>query len=315
MEIKGNEFIKTVQIRQEKEDIQKRLEALQEEDENVTLPENPNRNNPYEEQIMQTESELDDIMLQTPAPQNNENNKKKYVVLGLLLIVLFLLTVIVFRFLTNPTDESLIAEDTTIKQENVLNGDNIEQQYQKIINEKLKNIKDKTIETEIEKKSSKASMELTDIEKEEQKLPFIKKKEEDLKKTQALKDDIFGVKNGQTTTTKITKVTKVEKKVISKPVVKKTPIVKKAPVKTTKVSTSSKPEGTFIQLIALTKNIDPKYLKNLKAKKIDYIIYKESVKGTTYTKVLAGPFKNRTDALNSNVVKELKINKPYIRSF
>lgn len=316
MEIKGEEFIKTVQIRQEKDEIQKRLEEI-ESHESIPSQEPAAV---YEEEIMQTESELDDIMLQTPTP-NNENNKKKYIVLGLILVVLFLLTVIVFRLLTNPSEEDIADKDIAITQDKALGNDNIEQQYQKIINEKLQNIKEQNRQTEIQEKSTKNSLDLQAIEKEEQKLPTPKKSQESVKKSKELKEDIFGIKDGKKTTQP------------TAPVKKSVPVTKTAPkkdvnifkkVETKKVTkpkvAAKKPtttvKGSYIQIGAFSKTIDKKYLDNLKAQKVNYIFYKVNIKGVEYTKVLVGPYSTKKAAQNdlTKIKTKLKLSSAYVLS-
>jgi len=316
MEIKGEEFIKTVQIRQEKDEIQKRLEEI-ESHESMSSQEPETA---YEEEIMQTESELDDIMLQTPTP-NNENNKKKYIVLGLILVVLFLLTVIVFRLLTNPSEENLADKDIQITQDKALGNDNIEQQYQKIINEKLQDIKEQNRQTEIQEKSTKTSLDLKSIEKEEQKLPAPKKSSESVKKAKELKEDIFGIKDAK----KVAATTPPAKK--SAPVTKTAPKkdvnifknveTKKVAKPTVAVKTpTTTAKGSYIQIGAFSKSIDNKYLDNLKTQGIKYIFHKVTIKGVNYTKVLVGPYSSKKAAQNdlTNIKTKLKLSSAYVLS-
>ena len=304
MEIKGEDFIKNVQIKQEKNDLRIRLEELESADNSNTFT--------YEDEIDQTESELDDIMLGATEPEKPENNNKKYIVLGLILAVLFLITIIIFRLLNNQTstDDSFVQNSEEIIQDKQLDDDdNIEQQYQKIIKQKMEDIKIKEEKTEIEKKAINDALNLEKIQQEEKKISLPQKAQAQ-EKAKELKKDIF----------------EITKKEEPKPVVKKEPIkeVKKAPIKkvqevkkavTQKTVTTNQPDGTYIQVGAFTKEIDPKYLQNLKSKNISYTIYKEVIKGKNYTKVLVGPYKNRTDAKSSRAVKLLNIKNPYIRSF
>lgn len=308
MEIKGDEFIKTVQLRQEKDDIQKRLNELDQLDNAPTEEEST----PYEEEIIQTESELDDIMLQAPN-QNNQNNKKKYIVLGLLLLVLFLISLLVIRFLSN-SDEKVMntkEESNNISQDKVLDNDNIEQQYQKIINQKLNNIKEKNRQTELEEKISKEALDIKAVEKEEQKLPQVKT-QSNTRIQKKLKKDIFGMEE------------KKKAQAIKK-IIKKTPAstksnpfkdikVKKTTSKKQSVSVTTK--GSYIQIGSFTKSIDKKYIKNLADKKIKYILHKATIKGKVYTKVLVGPYKNKNDAKKdtANIRKKLNITSSYVLS-
>ena len=87
MEIKGENFIKNVQIRQEKDEIQQRLDEIEKELPKTQTTPNFQReldNNKIEE------NELGDIMLENSEPSQSSDNKKKYIVLGLVLIILFL---------------------------------------------------------------------------------------------------------------------------------------------------------------------------------------------------------------------------------
>lgn len=172
MEIKGDEFIKNVQIKQEKTELEERLFELEAQAQNSSTSNSKNpyeQNNPYasndnftyEEEVSKTESELDDILLGANNSSQNQENKKKYIILGLVLAVLFLITIIIFRLLSNesaPTD-SFTKEKESISQDKPLDN-NIEQQYQKIVNEKLKSIEDLKAKTEEEKKSISESLDL-----------------------------------------------------------------------------------------------------------------------------------------------------------
>ena len=91
MQIKGEEFIKKVQIQQEREELERKLNELEEVEmsintDSVILERNNN--------IEQNEHELDNIMLGS-SNYSNEDNKKKYLILGIVLVVLFLLTIII----------------------------------------------------------------------------------------------------------------------------------------------------------------------------------------------------------------------------
>ena len=88
MQIKGEEFIRKVQLQQEREELERKLNELEEID--VSAGNNDSvflgRNN----NIDQNEHELDNIMLGS-SNYSNEDNKKKYLILGIILVVLFLI--------------------------------------------------------------------------------------------------------------------------------------------------------------------------------------------------------------------------------
>ena len=153
MQIRGEEFIKKVQIQQEREELERKLNELEEVqmsfNTNINEPVNFDRNNNYNnynnlninENV--NDNELDNIMLGSSI--SNEDNKKKYLILGIVLVVLFLLTIIIIRLLTNepPKEDqfttnnlnsSPLNSSPTKKQDN----DNIEENFQKIMNERVK---------------------------------------------------------------------------------------------------------------------------------------------------------------------------------
>ena len=323
MEIKGEDFIKNVQIKREQTELEERLMELESQAKNInSSSKNPyEQNNPYasndnftyEEEVNKTESELDDILLGANNSSQNKDNKKKYIVLGLVLAVLFLITIIIFRLLDNQTkveDDSLTKKET-IEQDKPLN-DNIEQQYQKIVNEKLKSIEDLNNKTEKQNKDITEAMDLNNIQKEEKKISLPEPSQNDIEKAKELKKDIFNVES---------KTVEIEKPkpIVKKPVVKKV-VAKPTPkpvVKTTKKILTNEPNGTFIQVGAFSRNIDKKYMDNLRTSNLKYVFYKVNVKGTTFTKVLVGPYNSRSDAINNmNSVKaKLKIDSAFILKF
>lgn len=328
MEIKGENFIKNIQITQEKEELLSQLDELDKSLE-------PSTSSTYEYNSNQEDSELDDIMLEggnnTPVAKSN---KKKYIALGLALIILFLLTMVAFRLLTNKStnENTFVDNQENIKQDKALNNDNIEKQYQKIINEKLKTIKNQ--KTELQNKQSSKSMNLTEIEKEEKKV-VISKDAKAVQKAKELKKDIFEIKNGKrvaqpkkndhnTNAVKVQpkkeidkilaktqpKITKVEKPVFKQPTVVK----KSTPTKT---AVTSKPKGSFVQIGAFSKPISKDYLSNIEAKGLSYTLYKIKIKDKMYTKVLIGPYRNKAHAQTSlpQIKEKLKISSAFILSF
>lgn len=319
MEIKGDEFIKNVQIKQEKTELEERLFELEAQAQNSSTSNSKNpyeQNNPYasndnftyEEEVSKTESELDDILLGANNSSQNQENKKKYIILGLVLAVLFLITIIIFRLLSNesaPTD-SFTKEKESISQDKPLDN-NIEQQYQKIVNEKLKSIEDLKAKTEEEKKSISESLDLKNIQKEEKTIAMPTPSKEEIEKANEIKKDIFEVQKEKVIEEKI-----VEEKVVKKPEpVKVTKPVVKTP---TYKPTTNKPTGTFIQVGAFSKSIDKDYLKNLENSNLNYRFYKIEVNGTTFTKVLVGPYNSRDEAIKNieSVKSKLKVKSAFI---
>ena len=315
MEIKGDEFLKNVKVQQEKNELEDRLEELNSNGGNVPPSNNPyeqsnpyasNNNISYEEEVSKSESELDDILLGANTQEQNKDNKKKYIVLGLILAILFLIVIIIFRLLSNEsTEDNNLNNNNQISQEKALDNNSIEQQYQKIVNEKLKSIEDMKEKTEAEEKQISDSLDLNKIQKEEQKIAQPTVSKEDIQKTQELKKDIFEVEKKQE---------KVVEKVET-PTVKKVTPKQTVQKQTVKASTKA-PSGSFIQVGAFTKAIDKNYLENLNKSGLSYELYKVNIKGTDYTKVLIGPYNNRTEAKNNmnSVKKKLNVNSAFILS-
>lgn len=321
MEIKGEDFIKNVQIKQEKTELEERLFELEAESKNSNSSQSSNpyeQNNPYasnnnytyEEEVIKTESELDDILLGASNSSQNQDNKKKYIILGLVLAILFLITIIIFRLLSNETapNDSFTKDKESIPQDKPLDN-NIEQQYQKIVNEKLKSIEDLKAKTEEEKKNITESMDLNSIQKEEKKIAMPAPSKEEIAKANEIKKDIFEVQKE-----KVVKKEVVQPKpVVTTPKVAPKPVVKKPVYKTN----SSKPTGTFIQVGAFSKSIDKDYLATLKSSKLSYKFYKVDVNGTTFTKVLVGPYNSRNEAVKNieSVKSKLKVKSAFILKF
>jgi len=317
MEIKGEDFIKNVQIKQEKNELEERLFELESQASNSSSKSNNpyENNNPYmsndnytyEEEVNKTESELDDILLGANNPSQNQDNKKKYIILGLILAVLFLITIIIFRLLSNETVPNDSFNKDKSSSTDKPSGDNIEQQYQKIVNEKLKSIEEQRAKTEEEKQAISESMDLNNIQKEEKKLSLPEPSQEDIEKANELKKDIFEVQKKEIKK-EIVKPKVVEKAIVEKKEIKRVVNTPRA------VTTTSKPSGIFIQVGAFSKAIDKKYLENLERSNLNYQFYKVDVKGTTFTKVIVGPYNSRTEASNAteSVKKKLKVKSTFI---
>ncbi|RXJ84310.1 SPOR domain-containing protein [Arcobacter sp. CECT 8985] len=299
MEIKGEDFLKKVQEKQETEELEQRLSQLKKQEE---LSANASKaKEAYEDDSVKVDissnGELGDIMLNgTPTPTANETNKKKYLILGLVLIILFLLTIVIIRLLNSPKKEDKsFSNEPTKQEEQVLENDNIEKQYQKIIDEKLKNIKEQTQNAQTQQKTDE-ELSIDSLEKKEKKV-----------KEEETKPDVFNVKEE----------TKVQKEPVVKKI-QKPKTVQKA--KTTKRSTpkvSSKPNGTYVQVGAFSKQPAKKYLEKIKSNGFKYTIYKVNVNGKIYNKVLIGPFNSRASAENNmpNIKRKLNISSAFILRF
>jgi len=316
MEIKGEDFIKKVQAQQETNELKQRLDELN----NIINESKDYTPQPItEEEIVDLpEQELGNIMLGDKTGSSGE--KKKYVILGLMLVILFVITVVIIRFLTSDTGEqnSLVnSDDKNSKQEKMLEDNNIEQQYQKIIANKLKKIKERE-EKELKEKDN--TLDIEKAQKEEIPLPKPKpkpaKKEIKTAKTTTSVKDIFGLKEE-----KPKKETKKKKKIskeAKKTAAKKQPIKKelKWPRKkrllhepeVTNFANSlatTKPSGSFVQIGAFIKEPSKLLLSSITKAGYTHRLYKVKIKDKIYTKVLIGPYKNRKEAkLNIDKIKK-----------
>lgn len=273
MEIKGDDFLKKDQLNQE--NIEENQSFYDLNDTNTVIE----------------EEEYSDIMLKNE--EENGKNKKKYLVMGLLLIILFLLTVIIFRLLDkeNPdsdnfTDEKLVPNKTSET------GGNIEDKYQKLMEEKLKNFEE--IEQE-EPKTNNQSEALEEVKEEEEK---------------EIIDPQLAFSN-----VKVKEVMVKEKE----PVVQKVEpikVVEEKSVTITKVEETT-PNGIYVQIGAFSKKPNTKYLENIINKGFKYNVYETSSGSKTLHKVLIGPYKNRNEAkmASENIKKKLNISGTFIKSF
>jgi len=313
MEFKGEDFVKKVQIKQEKETLKLRLQDL--EDQDVVKEPTPNLKIDLNADIVDLpEQELGDILL---ANTDEPADKKKYIILGLVLVVLFLITIVIIRLVTNSDDtknDSFVDKKENISQDKVLNDENIEQQYQKIINQKMKKLQEEKKATlESENKKAQEALNIKKILKEEIKTT----KPKDIQKAKEIKKELLTLKEKPKQTPKKTPkkiVKKVEKKKVITPVkkvVKKSWPVKKQTLREptvtdfTKSKTANKlsnpkkvaaTTGYFVQIGAFSKKPSDKYLLKVKSAGFNYKLYNETIKGKKYIKVLVGPYPSRTTA-------------------
>jgi DedD protein len=307
MEIRGEEFIKKVQLKQEKEEIEQRLNEISNAESTFEEPRQSVPPRLDREVEIQEEQEYSDIML-GKSPSSNEINKKKYLVLGLILVILFLLTIIVIRLLTNDSaSDNSFSKSKESHTEKVLENENIEEQYQKIINEKLKNIKEEKEQELVNEEIVDEKLNLKKIEEKEI--------EEVIKESKA---DVFNVKKKEKVYTPKPKVAlteptlkkqKIEKKIV-KPVVKKTTSAKSSTVTT-------KPKGTFVQVGAFSKMPSSKYLKEVTSKGFKYKVYKVTINNKLFHKILIGPYSSRGSAklATEDIKKKLNISGAFILTF
>lgn len=296
MEIKGEEFIKKVQLQQEREELEQKLSELEEVQtsigENNTI-QNESTNPPID-------NELGNIMLDNPGV-NEESNKKKYLILGLILVILFLLTIIVIRLLTDTSKEDNFTANKTDPVEAKITKEesNIEENFQKIMNERIK--KD-NVEKEI------TSEEKIDAINEEKEI------EEEVKtqNSNEILDETIKKIEAQITPEK----KPVVKKVVQKKVIEKKE-TKQSVKELVKNISSSAPKGYFVQIGAFSKKPSNSYISKIKNANLKYKIHQVEVKGKLYNKVLIGPYSSRASANENieNIKSKLNLSSAYILKF
>ncbi|MGA1932662.1 SPOR domain-containing protein [Arcobacter sp. YIC-464] len=311
MEIKGDDFLKKIQVHQEREELEQKLNELEEVESQIGSSTSPNLNNvsAKSQRVHEdpTEQELDNIMLQSS--KSNEENKKKYLILGLVLVVVFLLTIIVIRLLTDsPKEDPFTSNQNGTEFSQSGEDANIEENFQKIMNdrvkkssddeeiiseEKLNEIKQSVIQEE-EKPKEESSIQESDLDATIAKIKEQKKKEVEEKKEEIKKEII-----------------KEEPKVVKKEEPKKS-------IKDLMQSTSdAAPKGYFVQIGAFTKTPSANYISKIRDANLKYKIYKVEVKGKMYNKVLIGPYSSRAIAKQSidEIKKKLNLSSAYVLKF
>lgn len=299
MEIKGDDFLKRIQVQQERDELEQKLNELEEVESSINTP--PTSNNRNEEP---SDQELGNIMLETSS--SNEENKKKYLVLGLILVVLFLLTIIVIRLLTDSSKEDPFTSDKTqsLEVSKTQEDNNIEENFQKIMNDRVK-------KNTQEKKEEIIS---------EEKLNAIKPKPEPKKIKETITNDAL-----DETIKKIEEkkkvIEKTKKEVVKKPEPKKE-VIKTTPKKSIKdlvqnTSSSATPKGYFVQVGAFSKKPSNSYISKIRNAGLKYKVYQVEVKGKLYNKVLIGPYSSKASAKQNidDIKKKLNISSAYVLRF
>lgn len=325
MQIKGEEFMKKVQLQQEREELERKLNELEEiemsiHDDPVILSRNISNdntdnsdNNDYNN-IEPNDNELNNIMLGS-SNNTNEENKKKYLILGIVLVVLFLLTIIIIRLLTGDTskeDQFTSNNANSSEMKKLSENSNIEENFQKIINERVKKDSSQPMVPEIAG--------TTDEKLENNQQPV----ENSLQQNETMQEEAPAVITNEALDNTIKKIE--EKKAIKK----ETAVEKKEPAKREVVErktesrksvketiNSDVSKGYFVQIGAFTKTPSDSYINTIRNEKFKYKIYQIEIKGTLYNKVLIGPYSTRGAASQEvNDIKEkLKVSNAFIVKF
>ena len=326
MQIKGEEFIKKVQLQQEREELERKLSELEEVQVSISNSQYNNMNNTntinnsvYEQrepQVEVNEHELDNIMLGSSSI-TNEDNKKKYLILGIVLVVLFLLTIIIIRLLTSDPKENdqftSNANSSEIKK--LSENNNIEENFQKIINERVKKDTNEPMVPEsavTAEERLQAMQQLNNSQQEER---------------ETIQEEAPANISNETVDQTIKKIEeKRTAQKVTEPVQKKEPVVKENVEKKTETKKSVKEiaetqsvisGGYFVQIGAFTKKPSDSYINTIRSEGFKYKVLQVEVKGTLYNKVLIGPYSSKAAALEDiNDIKEkLKVTNTFIVKF
>ena len=335
MQIIGDDFVKKVQLKQEKEELEKKLSELDETRismGNINLTNNlnnaykgidnnddMNEMNRLQQNINYDDSnEFDNIMLNQQ--QGGEDNKKKYLILGIVLVVLFLLTIIIIRLLTSDSkkEDPFTSNNQSSSEMKTLseNSGNIEDRYQRILDDKAK--KDSTepvVNQQIN--TSNDRLDMIKETKEEAKLAQNENFSDSSIPNETLDETIKKIeekkqnpKTSETTPSASTK-TQTEPKKSIRDLVEGNATAKS----TTQEATGG--SGYFIQIGAFSKRPSEAYLKNITSQGFKYKVIQEDVKGNTFNKLLIGPYSSRAAASNdvSSVKNKLNIQNTFIVNY
>lgn len=332
MQIKGDEFIKKVQIQQEREELERKLNELEEvemsiNNDSVIFEKNSN--------VEQNEHELDNIMLGSSI--TNEDNKKKYLILGIVLVVLFLLTIIIIRLLTNeaPKEDQFTSNSaSSTEMKKLSESDNIEQNFQKIINERVKKDANEPMVPEVQGNTSGTSNGKVEDSGSTKAFENLQKEAENYNPNtsgisdEAIDQTIKKVEKSKSAN-KEKPVVKQKEEALPKEdtVVKKVETTKRSSIKdlvetpsstrTNDSSSSSVSSGYFIQIGALTKKPTDSYVNSIRSANLKYKIYQDTVNGVSYNKVLIGPYSSKAAASENieDVKQKLNVTSAFVVKF
>ena len=354
MQIKGEEFLRKVQLQQEREELERKLSEIEEVRSSIGSNNNQHQSYPNNAIPEERDSELDNIMLNTSIGANEEN-KKKYLILAIVLVILFLLTIIIIRLLTNNPNKNdqFTAGASTPKDMKKMpeGGSNIEENYQKIMNDRLKKDSSESSSQGSADDRLKAlqqqvnSSQLRDMKEDSSGGVSNEALEETMKK---IEEKRTGTKEKvtDTTTKKVSTVAKDEEttpkvKEKQKEVVEKKSETAKNSIKdlmnTTSAKTTATPthtranskvtheapsattsaNGYFIQIGAFSKKPTDSYLNNIKSANLKYKIHEENKNGSTINKLLIGPYasKEAANAAVSSVKQKLNVASAFVVKF
>lgn len=321
MQISGDDFLKKVQLKQEGEELKRKLNELNQAESNMqnlnlsnSLNSAYNSDNSYEEiqrlqnniELENSNNEFDSLILEKRS--NRSDNKKKYLMLGAILLVLFLLTVVIVGLLSNKDKKGdpFMPQDLSSSDTNISKESSIEESYQKILDD-------------TNRKSAEQSLE--DI-----------KENDSLDNLNSIKEIVQEPKETTITNEDLDKtIQKIEEKKSLAPVVKveekKAPSTQNEPKKSirelvegkstqnsaTKAveTTTSTSKGFYVQIGAFKNRPDSAYLQKIKQNGFEYKIIEES----NLNKLLIGPYSSRANANTQmpNIKTKLNIQSAFIK--
>ena len=302
MEVRGESFVKNLEIEKEKTKLEEKRNYLeQQKEQTVLLDSNDNIQNNIDDTL---DNELDDIKL-----DSNKSNKQNYVVLAFALVLLFLITIIIIRLVSSPSTKSNLDDNSFIQ-------DDVQEQIYPKQNEIKQSVK---INDTIDE-----SLNINDIEQNEEEI-FPKKTQvkKDIKTTE-LENNIFEISRNESIQKKdpiIEKHVVSTKKEVTKP--KNNPykniVIKQEVKKPTKHinKISNKIKGYYVQVGAFSKKPNKKLLAKLRTNSLKYTLYNTTIKGRKYIKLLVGPYKSYGSAKNrlSKIRRVSNNTKAYIARF
>ncbi|WP_066354928.1 SPOR domain-containing protein [Aliarcobacter skirrowii] len=321
MQISGDDFLKKVQLKQEGEELKRKLNELNQAESNMqnlnlsnSLNSAYNSDNSYEEiqrlqnniELENSNDEFDSLILEKRS--NRSDNKKKYLMLGAILLVLFLLTVVIVGLLSNKDKKGdpFMPQDLSSSDTNISKESSIEESYQKILDD-------------TNRKSAEQSLEDLKENDSLDNLNSIKEIVEEPKETTITNEDLDKT------------IQKIEEKKSVAPVVKveekKAPSTQNEPKKSirelvegkstqnsatkTVETTTSTSKGFYVQIGAFKNRPDSAYLQKIKQNGFEYKIIEES----NLNKLLIGPYSSRANANTQmpNIKTKLNIQSAFIK--
>ena len=339
MQIKGEDFLKKVQLQQEKEELERKLTELDESRISInSINLGNNLNNAYRNIEEETPSinlnrnsmnnqfedephEFDNIMLEnTTFGTTGEDNKKKYLVLGILLVVLFLLTIIIIRLLTSDSkkEDQFTSNNNSSEMRTLSENSNaIDANYQKIVDT-----------DRARKESNETMVPLPNATSTDSKLNTIA--ETNQANTPSVNETYQAeAKNSISNQEMDDTIKKIEEKKANKKeeTVQKAPTAKTESKKSIKDlvegnSTSSSTaqnfssgaNGYFVQIGAFSKRPSESYLNSITKEGFKYKVIQEEVKGTMYNKLLIGPYSSSSTAASSvsSIKEKLNVTSAFV---